>query len=557
MKRVKIQQVLPLLLLIVACQPTKDDTAETESKVRPNIILILADDMGYSDLGCFGSEISTPAFDKLASNGMRMTSFYNAARCCPSRAALLTGKYPHLAGVGSMTQDFGIPGYRGFIREDAPTIAEVLAPAGYNTYHVGKWHVGDEVENWPKSKGFQKDFTFVNGATSYYNLWPYRKGSDSLQMTYNGERFRPEDEDFYMTDAFSDYAVKFIEEDDEKPFFMYLAYTAPHWPLHALPEDIAKYKGTYQMGWDSLRVQRFERMKELGIIDQGTTLSGRSEDLPAWSELPDDEKEVWDTRMSLYAAVIDRMDQGIGKVVKALEAKGELDNTLIVFVSDNGGSPERMRNVSYPTDGEMGSERSFPWYGAHWANVSNTPFRYYKGWIQEGGIASPFIAHWPATIPKGSMNTTYLGHIMDLLPTSLEIAGVTYPEKVNGNPIPSATGKSLLSVLSGEDVSGHEALFWEHEGVRAMRKGDWKLVANQYEIDENGWNRKIEWQLFNVKEDPSELKNLIEDNQSRADQMIVEYEEWAQATGVISPQAFFDMKAEWKRQRNEAPAPKF
>ena len=543
------------LTLLFSCNQEKEPVSTTEA--RPNILYILADDMGYSDLGCFGSEIQTPNLDQLAGNGVRMTSFYNAARCCPSRASLLTGKYPHLAGVGSMTQDFGLPGYRGFIRDDAPTIAQLLQPAGYRTYHVGKWHVGDLEKHWPRQKGFDKDFTFINGASSYYNLWPYREGSDSMKMTLNGERFRPGDEGFYMTDAFTDYAIKFIEEESDQPFFMYLAYTAPHWPLHALPEDIAKYKGKYQMGWDSLRVERFNRMKAQGIIDENTPLSQRSEDLPAWDSLDEEEKDLWDNRMALYAAVIDRMDQGIGRIVKALEAKGALNNTLIVFVSDNGGSPERMRKVSYPTDGELGSERSFPWYGAHWANVSNTPFRYYKGWIQEGGIASPFIAHWPVGIEQGTINATYMGHIMDLLPTALDIAGVSYPDQLNGSPIPAATGRSMLAALKGQEDNGHSALFWEHEGVRAMRQGDWKLVANQYEVDESGWNRKIEWQLFNLKDDPSELNNVIGQHREKADQMVIEYEDWAVQTGVIPPQAFFDMKAEWKRQRGLPPAKKY
>ncbi|WP_020529107.1 arylsulfatase [Flexithrix dorotheae] len=545
---------------MASCQPKqKQQIVEDSTKdARPNIIVILADDMGYSDLGCFGSEIQTPNLDRLAENGMRMTKFYNAARCCPSRASLLTGKYPHLAGIGSMTQDFGRPGYEEAIREDAPTIAQVLQPEGYNTYHVGKWHVGSEEKYWPKHKGFQKDFTFVNGASSYYNLKPYTKTQDSLhlKLTLNGELYRP-GKDFYMTDAFSDYAVQFIEEDDEKPFFMYLAYTAPHWPLHALPEDIARYKGKYSMGWDSLRVQRYEKMKAMGIISDDTPLSMRSEDLPAWKDILEEEREGFETLMALYAAVIDRMDQGIGRVIKALEEKGELDNTLIVFVSDNGGSPERMRKVIYPTDGELGSERSFPTYGAHWANVSNTPFRYYKAWVQEGGIATPFIAHWPKQIAKGGLNNNYLGHIMDILPTSLDIAGVEYPKELNGKSIPEATGKSFLPALKGEPVSGHDALFWEHEGVRAMREGDWKLVSNKYYIDETGWNAQIEWQLFNLKEDPSEMNNVIEQQEALAKNMIAKYEAWAEANWVVSPQEFFDMKAAWKKERGLAPAGKF
>ena len=548
------------MVVLLACQPNvQQQTDENRAKdTRPNIIVILADDMGYADLGCFGSEIQTPNLDRLADNGMRMTKFYNAARCCPSRASILTGKYPHLAGVGAMNEDFGRPGYEGTIRADAPTIAQLLQPEGYNTYHVGKWHVGSQEKDWPKQKGFQKDFTFVNGASSYYNLKPFSKRHDSLylKLTLNGELYRP-GQGFYMTDAFSDYAVKFIKEDDDKPFFMYLAYTAPHWPLHALPEDIAKYKGKYAMGWDSLRVQRYESMKAMGVITADTPLSARAEDLPPWEDIPEAERDRYETLMALYAAVIDRMDQGIGRVIKVLEEKEELDNTLIVFVSDNGGSPEQMPNVVYPTDGELGSERSFPTYGAHWANVSNTPFRYYKGWVQEGGIATPFIAHWPKQIAKGELNDTYLGHIMDILPTSLDIAGVAYPEELEGKPVPAYTGKSLLPAFKGEDLYGHEALFWEHEGVRAMREGDWKLVSNKYLVDETGWNSQIEWQLFNIKADPSETNNVIGQQAALAEKMIAKYETWAAASWVISPQAFFDMKAAWKKERGLPPARKY
>ncbi|MEL7118136.1 MAG: sulfatase-like hydrolase/transferase [Bacteroidota bacterium] len=249
---------LPLLLSIffLGCQ----EKQEVIQEKQPNILIILADDMGYSDLGCYGSEIQTLSLDRLAENGMRFTKFYNAARCCPSRAALLTGLYPHQAGIGSMTQEFGHPSYSGQIKESATTIAEALGQNGYNTYQVGKWHVGSTRPNWPDRKGFDQHFTFLDGASSYYNLWPYREGGDSMKMAKNGKRFYPGDS-FYMTDAFSDYAIDYIDKDDKQPFFMYLAYTAPHWPLHALPEDLAKYSGKYGMGWDSLRVQRWEKMK--------------------------------------------------------------------------------------------------------------------------------------------------------------------------------------------------------------------------------------------------------------------------------------------------------
>ncbi len=535
-----------LTFLTISC----NNKEKTDQSAAPNFLFILADDMGYSDLGCYGSEIQTPNLDRLANNGMRFTRFYNAARCCPSRAALLTGLYPHQAGIGSMTQNFGHPSYLGHLKSNAATIAEILGQNGYNTYQVGKWHVGDDRPFWPDKKGFHQHFTFLNGASSYYNLWPYRAGGDSMKMALNSERFYPGD-GFYMTDAFSDYAVDFIDKDDEQPFFMYLAYTAPHWPLHARPEDIAKYRGRYSMGWDSLRVQRWQKMKRLGVISSDTPLSERSPDLPAWEEIPLEERATWDTRMALYAAVIDRMDQGIGRVVRKLEEKGELENTLIFFLSDNGGSPERMLRTIYPTDGEPGSVRSFPTYWAHWANVSNTPFRFYKGWVQEGGIATPFIAHWPNTIPKARINAHTLGHIVDLLPTALDAAGVSYPDKIGQRVIQPTAGLSILPALKGEAQAGHETLFWEHEGARAIRKGDWKLVANNYDILSSSWTTNRQWRLFNLKEDPSELTDVFDQNRELAHQMIDEYENWANANGILSPMEFTQMKADYKRRTNK------
>ena len=548
------KRYLSFLLLIPfwGCQ----QALEAPTEKPPNILYILADDMGYSDLGCYGSEIQTPNLDRLANEGMRFTQFYNAARCCPSRASLLTGLYPHQAGMGSMTQDMGHPSYIGRIKDNATTIAEVLKLDGYNTYQIGKWHVGNARRDWPDRKGFDQHFTFLDGASSYYNLWPYREGSDSMKMAFNGERYRPGD-NFYMTDAFTDHAVQFIEADDDRPFFMYLAYTAPHWPLHALPEDIAKYKGKYQMGWDELRLQRWQKMKELGVISEDTPLSERSPDLPAWEDIADDDRDTWDTRMALYAAVIDRMDQGIGKIIQKLEEKGELDNTLIVFLSDNGGSPERMLNTSYPTDGVPGSARSFPTYWAHWANVSNTPFRFYKGWVQEGGIATPFIAHWPNSIPKGKINTTTKGHIMDLLPTALAAAGANYPEKIGDRNIIPTTGQSLLSALQGEESNGHEILGWEHEGARAIRKGNWKLVSNNYDITPDSWESNRQWRLFNLKEDPNELYDVFDDHPDLAQELIKAYDTWAETTSVLPPEEFVEMKAAYKKRMNEKPAEKY
>lgn len=531
-----------LLIFGISCTVKEQSTTTVTEKKPPNIIIILVDDMGYSDIGSFGSEINTPNLDALAAGGIRLTRFYNAARCCPSRASLLTGLYPHQAGVGSMTGDWGHPSYRGFLSDNAVTIAEVLKAKGYNTYQVGKWHVGETPDRWPHKRGFQQHFTFVNGASSYYNLWPYRDGQDSLQMAYNGERFYP-GEDFFMPDAFSDTAAAFIERHDtDKPFFMYLAYKSPHWPLHATPEDIAKYKGKYMMGWDSLRLQRYARMKELGIIDEKVPLSERYNTVEKWESVSDKEKEDWDTKMALYAAVVDRMDQGIGTVINSLKTKGQLDNTLIMFLSDNGACHEVMppRNSPYPVDDAPGSERSYPSYDPPWANASNTPYRYFKSYLLEGGMSTPFIAHYPDQIPAGTMNTSTIGHIMDLMATSLDFAGASYPENLNSKNIIPTPGKSLAATLRGESQTGHETLYWEHNRNRAVRHQNWKLVSSYRVLGEGIRDR---WELYNLAEDPSELNDLAANMPEKVAELEKMYFQWANEVGALSATQIDSLRA--------------
>jgi len=527
--------IMPILFGCGGQQAQSDkETAET-SPQKPNVLIILVDDMGYSDIGCFGSEIATPTLDALAEGGMRMTNFYNAARCCPSRAALLTGLYPHQAGIGMMTRDWGHPSYRGFLTKNSVTIAEVLKGAGYATYQVGKWHVGGDPAHWPNRRGFDQHFTFVNGASSYYNLWPYRKGQDTLQMCYNGERFYP-GEGFYSTDAFSDSASAFIARHDKsQPFFMYLAYTAPHWPLHALPEDIAKYRGKYQMGWDSLRRQRYAKMKELGILDDDVPLSDRYPTITAWSEVSETEKDAWDEKMALYAAVVDRMDQGVGQIVNTLKDRDMFDNTLIVFLSDNGACHERMPpwESPYPTDGAPGSERSFPSYDPPWANASNTPYRYFKSYLLQGGMATPFVASFPnGGIPAGSINSSTVGHITDLMATVLDLAGAAYPTEYKGNAVTPTPGMSLVPALKGEAQQGRQTLFWEHNRNRAVRDGDWKLVSTYFPLGNDA--PKHEWELYNLAADPSELNDLAAEMPEKVAEMVEQYEAWAQEVGALS-----------------------
>ncbi|MCU0456155.1 MAG: arylsulfatase [Bacteroidales bacterium] len=500
---------------------------------KPNIILILADDMGYSDLGCFGSEIKTPNLDRLASQGIRMTQFYNASRSCPTRASLLTGLYQHQAGVGDMVSDLGYPSYQGYLNNQCVTLAQALKPAGYNTYMSGKWHVGKQEGVHPLDRGFDRFFGLVDGGGSYFRRIAYRPNSPVPLWTKEREEYFPPDSGFYLTDAITDHALEYISEgaSQEKPFFLYLAYTAPHWPLHALPEDIERYRGKYMSGWDELRKERYVRMLEMGIIDSTMKLSPRDERSPGWNTLPEEQKKIWDLRMAVYAAMIDRMDQNIGRVVNSLAELGELENTLIIFLSDNGGCHESTKSQAafLKVKGETGTPDSFDAYEYPWANASNTPFRMFKHWVHEGGISTPFIAYYPAII-KGGTISGQTGHIIDIMPTLLDLAGGTYPGKLGDNEVIPMEGTSLLPVFRGKTVKRKTSLFWEHEGNRAMRDGDWKLVS-AYDYSKRKF---MEWELYNIKDDRSELNDLSGQFPERKEKMIMQFDQWSRRAGVIS-----------------------
>ena len=517
----------------------------------PNIVLAMADDMGYSDIGCYGGEINTPVLDRLAANGLRFRSFYNYARCCPTRASLLTGLYPHQAGVGHMMGEYRkdgepIPSYMGSLNKNCVTIAEVLGPAGYSTLMSGKWHVtpadgaGHRVDrsNWPSQRGFEKFFGTIHGAGSFYDPISLQRGNE------------PEDPgpDFYYTTAIGENASQFIEEAlnerPEAPFFLYLPFTSPHWPLHAPDEAIAKYKGRYDMGWDALREERLQRMLDIGAIDDTARLSARDPSQPAWVDAPN---KGWEARrMEVYAAQVELMDEAIGKVVETLERRGQLDNTLILFLADNGGCAEELRDttrgfhipthtyagdpVALGNDPQVmpGAEENYQSYGVPWANVSNTPFRYYKHWVHEGGISSPLIAHWPQGIDAPGRWSDQLGHLVDIMPTCAEVARATYPDSFNGHPIHPTEGASLAPVFRGERADGHpEGLFWEHEGNRAVRVGDWKLVSKRSRPEQG------RWELYNVADDRSELNDLAREMPEKADELASLWQEWADRVGVV------------------------
>ncbi|MDF3076993.1 MAG: sulfatase [Sphingobacteriaceae bacterium] len=486
--------------------------------------------MGYSDIGSFGGEVQTPNIDKLASTGLKYRQFYNAARCCPTRASLMTGLYPHQAGMGWMAAaDLGTPAYQDDLNKSCVTIAEVLKTAGYSTYMTGKWHLtkerkidGGVTDSWPKQRGFDRYFGIVPGGANYFTPFLY---SDN-------KRYKAPD-NFYLTNAITDTSVKFIDQHfakpTSKPLFMYVAYTSPHWPLHALQKDIDKYKDVYKAGWDKIRQARFERQKKLGVLPANAVLSPRDEAVPAWDSLSEKEKNEMAMRMAIYAAQIDIMDQGIGRIVQELKDKNQLDNTLIFFMSDNGACAEF---ISSGKSKEVnGKEDTFESYRINWANVSSTPFKEFKHYTYEGGIATPLIVHWPNGISKQLYSTfvSDYGHVSDIMATCVDVAKANYPKKFNGNTITPLQGKSLAPNFTG----GHNnrgAVYWEHEANIALRDGKWKLVAKTPE--DAAFSIKT-LQLFDMNADPSEMNDLAAKYPDRVKTMYASWLSWAKNVGAF------------------------
>jgi arylsulfatase len=504
------------------------------AKARPNVLLIMADDMGFSDIGCYGGEVDTPNVNKLAESGVRFTQMYNTARCCPTRAALLTGLYSHQAGVGRMVEDYDLPGYRGFLNDRCVTIAEALRPSGYRTLMSGKWHVGEQRPHWPVDRGFDRFYGLVSGGSNYFSLDPGRV------MAYDDKLAKPEGNNFYFTEAFTDHAINFLDDrKPQQPFFLYLPYTAPHWPLHALEQDIQKYKQRYLAGWDKIRETRLARQRQMKIVDKQWGLTPRDAQVLAWEATENKEWEVH--RMAVYSAQIDRMDQGIGRVLAKVRAMGEEDNTLVLFLADNGGCAELIEPNFRNLDGKVrtagdkvvhygnvpsimpGPADTFQSYGVGWANASNTPFRLYKSMVHEGGISTPLIARWPAGGVKGNRLHSQVGHVIDLMPTILEATGTEAPKTYQGKPIQPIEGTSLLPALRGKVFTRPKPIFWEHIGNRAVRDGDWKLVAR----------RKGPWELYNLKEDRCEINNLAATQPEKAAAMQSLYNAWAQRANVV------------------------
>ena len=534
------------------------------AQTRPNIVIIMSDDMGYSDIGCYGGEIQTPHLDALADDGLRFTQFYNTGRCCPTRASLLTGLYPHQTGIGHMVHNGGTDSYRGDLNRRCVTIAEVLRPAGYATYCVGKWHVtppptkpnSQHKHNWPMQRGFDRYYGIINGASS---LWdPNSLVRGNKQITCKADAEYDPDEPYHFTDAISDNAVKFIDKHSgDKPFFMYVAYTAAHWPMHARPRDIDKYQGKYDDGYKPISKARLTKMKRLGLVSRDIDPAKMAGD---WGKV---KCKTWEAdRMEVYAAMVDQMDQGIGRIVDKLRDRDQLENTLILFLQDNGACAEQRKFKGPPTqrppaptlppipDEVIGYFQSVPTqtrdgypvrrgrvtpgpadtyieYGRKWASVSNTPFREYKHWVHEGGIATPLIAHWPAGFSARGELRHHPSHLIDLMATCVDLAAAEYPAEYAGKQILSMEGVSLRPAFADKSLN-RDTLYWEHEGNRAVRYGDWKLVAKGKHRQDN-----VKWELYNLANDRGEQHDLASSQPKQVAKLKALWQAYAERTGVV------------------------
>lgn len=496
---------------------------------RPNILLVMVDDMGYSDLGCYGGEIRTPTLDALAENGVRFARFYNCAQCCPTRASLMTGLYPHQAGVGDMNEEgannefwkrVGSPAYLGLKTRGIVTLPEVLRAAGYQTFMAGKWHLGKAPECWPHSRGFDRSFALIGGACEQftgYRSWQ-QKGPITLFVD-DGQKVEKLPSDFYSTDTFTNYALRFIDAAESgRPWFGYLAFTAPHWPIQAHEEDIAKYAETYADGPAAIRQRRSDRLKQLGLVPEAARLPQLDDTVTP--EAQQAKKETRDRWMRTYAAMIDRVDQNLARVVKRLRERGQLDNTLILFLSDNGSDTVR---------------------GPLWGQVSNTPFRRFKVSVNDGGIASPLIAHWPNGIAREQRGRIVrdIGHVIDIHATCLDAARTQQPKSFRDHDVLSPEGLSLLPAFcSNGSLPSDRVLCWERMGNEAVRQGNWKLVRAYGAATEDGnitstGPRTGQWELYDTTSDPGETTNLAAQHPDRVQSMTRLFESWATRVGVV------------------------
>jgi len=545
--------------------------AAQENK-RPNILLIVADDLGYSDLGSYGGEINTPVLDKLAQKGVRYTNFYVSPTCSVTRSMLLSGTDNHVAGLGNMGEllapnQMGKPGYEGVLNKRVASVAELLRDNGYHTYMAGKWHLGLKADQIPHARGFERDFsTLVGGGSHFDDGWNVEWQIPKMPYTEDGRPVKKLPKDFYSTKAYTDKTIQFIEEGrkDGKPFFAYLTFTAPHGPLH-LPDDwLRRYKNRYDEGWDGIRRQRLARMQELGIVDKGVNAADRLYFLPRSTAFTPAVRVMQGRKMELYAGMVEYMDDQIGRVFDYLKQIGEYDNTVVIFISDNGAEGNDLRAMvagqvgsfgflhamnNFAEDGHnsLGRKGTYAEYGPAWAQVSSVPFRLYKGWVSEGGIRSPLIVSGPGVQGAGELNKKAVLHVMDIVPTVLELAGIEHPSTYKGREIAPVQGKSWVGMLSGRTQSPRTSddwLGWELFNNRAIRQGDWKI----------SWLYRpfgtYDWQLFNLAEDPGEQYDLSDKFPEKKKELVALWDEYVQMNGVIIGE-----RSPFERARRALPDP--
>lgn len=492
--------------------------------------------MGFSDIGCYGGEIPTPNIDRLAAGGLRFTNFYNTSRCCPTRASLLTGLYPHEAGVGHMVYANRGEGYLGYLNDQCVTIAEVLKAAGYQTLMTGKWHVGHAQGQWPTDRGFDRFYGIHIHVDSYFKVLPecpvYHDRTLAIPPTAAPLNQLHPGRPWYTTDVFTDWALKFLDEvGGERPFLLYLAYNAPHWPLEAPEENIAHFRGRYLDGWDKLREKKLASLKRLGIVGEDTQLPPSEN--ARWDDLSEADQRELEFRRAIYAAQIERLDANIGRVIEKVSELGRIDDTLVLFLSDNGCSNEqgmfgynwKKHRIANYSEWRTQSGRSVS-QGQAWACASNTPFRLYKRWVHEGGIATPLIAHWPGVIRDHGMLTSQVGHVIDIMATCCDVAGAEYPHHRGNRPVRDMRGISLLPTFRDPARSHPRTLYWEHEKHAAIREGDWKLVTKDAS-DPNAW------ELYNMTSDRVETNDVARHHPDVVQRLQRRWEQWAHEADVL------------------------
>ena len=552
-KQIPIRFLIAPIVLGLLCSPV---FAQQANDSRPNIVLIVTDDMGFADIGSFGGEIATPNIDALATAGVRFTNFYTHASCSPTRSMLLSGVDTHLNGLGNMSEwiapnQKGEPGYEGVLNHNVVTLPELLKQSGYHTYMTGKWHLGKDPDKIPAARGFERDFSLLDGGGNYWGMMNVSANSPSLVFTEDGRYLKSLPDDYYATRTYTDKMIGYIESNrgDGKPFFAYVAHQAPHDPYHLPRDERNGHVANYDKGWDALRRERLDRQIELGIMPADTQLSERMWFVPDPTTLAAMPRAVLGKKMELYADLVVNLDSHIGRLVDYLKETGEYDNTIFIVFGDNGAEGTDLFNMIAGTPGTRdflwaainwsqtdphawGDPGSFVGYGPMWAQVSMTPFSQYKGWTAEGGVRNALIVSGPVVKREaGSINHGFM-HVADIMPTLLDVAGTTYPETVDGRPLPAMVGNSWTGVLAGDAHSPRsdtDYMGWEIFGNRAIRQGEWKLR----------WQWKPfgteEWELFNLANDPGERIDLAADMPDKFHELYGLWEEYVAANNVILP----------------------